>query len=493
MNAGIGDKQRRGGDEPLEVDQQRQQRHERQDAADQAERGLDHLHGSEGGFALDLLDQVVELRPLEEDQVELIGVAHHQELNAVRDLLLEQLLADVRGGAEDVADGADRRTASRPARPRSAAPAVPAPVLTAATTSSISSFETQTRAAGRKPWTRLSTARLTVSGALASQTSASTRRKPCQVVPRVGPQDAVATSAGRSSTGGGRRRGACRAVGVPVGQPDARRGGRAESSTAPPGRAGRPATSSLTGSSHAERKAVPITSGRSASAVPLVPLACCAAAPTPARTAAPSRPVPCPRAKRSWLLPRLSGTPARARHADRSSSGGQAVELDDDLVMGGRDRLDVGLVGAQPQTGQIHQVLGRLGQRAEAILELGDQARQLASSSMAEKRWYSRSRTGSSSTYSGGMKRVERQIERRPGAFERQRAPSRPGAPSAARPARRAAWCTGRSRRRRCGRSAPRRAGCRRRGSPGPSSRCAGPRPARSPRRSSSAAPGRSR
>ena len=56
-------------------------------------------------------------------------------------------------------------------------------VVTAATTASTSSLETHTRAAGRPPWARLRTARARVSPGFASHTSASTRRKPCQVVP----------------------------------------------------------------------------------------------------------------------------------------------------------------------------------------------------------------------------------------------------------------------------------------------------------------------
>src|SRR5579864_1739777 len=60
--------------------------------------------------------------------------------------------------------------------------AVPVPVVTAPTTASMSNLDSQARAAGIPPCNRLSSARDTVSGALASQTSASTRRKPLQVV-----------------------------------------------------------------------------------------------------------------------------------------------------------------------------------------------------------------------------------------------------------------------------------------------------------------------
>ena len=53
------------------------------------------------------MQQVVELWSLEEDQVELVGVAHDQHLDTVGDLLLQQLLADVADGAQDVAGRGD--------------------------------------------------------------------------------------------------------------------------------------------------------------------------------------------------------------------------------------------------------------------------------------------------------------------------------------------------------------------------------------------------
>ena len=41
------------------------------------------------------------------------------------------------------------------------------------------------------------------------------------------------------------------------------------------------------------------------------------------------------------------------------------------------DGLYLGVGSPQSQTGQIHQMLGRFGQRTEAVLDLGDQACQL--------------------------------------------------------------------------------------------------------------------
>ena len=231
--------------------------------------------GRKVGLALHLLDQVVELRPLEEDQVELVGVAHDQELDAVGDLLLQQLLADVASGAEDVADGADAELQADQQEHARQRLRCPRPMLTAATTSSISSLEIHTRAAGRTPCTRLSTARLAVSGALASQTSPSTRRKPCQVVRGVGPQRAAATSAGRCRPAAAAGAGACGAVGV-VGQPNARRGGRADVVRDRARRpAGPPMPSSRRGCiSRGASAPCAITSGSSARR-PFGPLVCC--------------------------------------------------------------------------------------------------------------------------------------------------------------------------------------------------------------------------
>ena len=96
-----------GGDEPFEIDQEREQRDERQYLADQPEGRLHHRDRAVGRFALDLLNQIVKLRSLEKDQVELIGLAHDQQLDAVGDLLLQQLLADVADGAQDVAGRGD--------------------------------------------------------------------------------------------------------------------------------------------------------------------------------------------------------------------------------------------------------------------------------------------------------------------------------------------------------------------------------------------------
>src|SRR5438132_1243192 len=49
--------------------------------------------------------------------------------------------------------------------------------------------------------------------------------------------------------------------------------------------------------------------------------------------------------------------------------GRQPIELDNDLVLGGSDRLDAGFRATQLQARQVDQVLRRLGQGAEAVFD----------------------------------------------------------------------------------------------------------------------------
>ena len=147
---GDGCDERRRGDEPVQVDQQRQQRDERQDLADQHESRLDHLHRTVGGLPLDRLDQVVELRPFEENQIELVRLAHDQQLNAVGDLFLEQLLTDIATRSTATLLNAPMANCSATRNATCGSAAVPAPVVTAETTASTSSFESQTRTAGNR-------------------------------------------------------------------------------------------------------------------------------------------------------------------------------------------------------------------------------------------------------------------------------------------------------------------------------------------------------
>ena len=56
---------------------------------------------------------------------------------------------------------------------------------------------------------------------------------------------------------------------------------------------------------------------------------------------------------------------------------GQAIELDNDFIVGRDYRLHASVSRAQPQAGEVDQVLRGFRQRTEAVLELGDQAAEL--------------------------------------------------------------------------------------------------------------------
>jgi hypothetical protein len=113
--AGAGDEGRHGreqgdeGDERAQPGQERHHREEGQHGADEAEQAGDHLDRPEARLALRLLELVVEAGRLEHGEVEPGGVLHHQELDADRHALLEELLGGVgeraqQAGAEGEAE-----------------------------------------------------------------------------------------------------------------------------------------------------------------------------------------------------------------------------------------------------------------------------------------------------------------------------------------------------------------------------------------------------
>jgi len=74
----------------------------------QAECGRDHADRPVGGLGLSPPEQVVGDGLLEEGQVQLGRLLHHQERDLHRDSLLEQLLGDVADRAEQRGEGVDR-------------------------------------------------------------------------------------------------------------------------------------------------------------------------------------------------------------------------------------------------------------------------------------------------------------------------------------------------------------------------------------------------
>src|SRR5581483_4302197 len=100
-------------------------------------------------------------------------------------------------------------------------------------------------------------------------------------------------------------------------------------------------------------------------------------APAGARRARPgwrASPAPCHAGSGAgWSLlhrhPELAAEQAAAQRR-------RPAEADDDLAVLRRDLGHARLSGAEPQAGDVHQVLHRLGQRPEAVLQLLDQRRQ---------------------------------------------------------------------------------------------------------------------
>jgi len=89
-----------GGHDPSQPGHQGDHREERDQGADDVEDLLHHAQRPLGRFPLGFLQGVVELRLLEESQVQPVGVLHDRELDVVAGQLLEGLLRDGLQGLE---------------------------------------------------------------------------------------------------------------------------------------------------------------------------------------------------------------------------------------------------------------------------------------------------------------------------------------------------------------------------------------------------------
>ena len=89
-----------GGDDPPQPCHQGDHRKEGDEGADDVEDLLHHAEWPLGRFPLGLLQRVIELRLLEESQVQPVGVLHDRKLDVVAGQLLQRLLRDSLQGLE---------------------------------------------------------------------------------------------------------------------------------------------------------------------------------------------------------------------------------------------------------------------------------------------------------------------------------------------------------------------------------------------------------